>query len=160
MSPSYDGEPLQPVPAIARRVKEIRLRRGLTAKQLGERLAALGVQWDRFTVANLENGKRQNVTVTELLALGEALNVAPVNLLVPPERRPTDEEDPYQVTPETAYGRWAVRQWVRGIRPLPGADEAEFQAEGPPGEYKRLWLLLDMGQAATMGLIVSESDDG
>ncbi|MFF2212875.1 helix-turn-helix transcriptional regulator [Streptomyces antibioticus] len=160
MSPSREAEPLQPVQAIARRVKEIRLRRGLTAKQLGELLTARGIPWDRFTVANLENGKRQNVSVTELLALGDVLNVAPVDLLVPPERRPIDEQDPYQVTPDRAYGRWEVRQWVRGIQPLPGADAEEFHAEGPPGEYGQTWLLIPAKSAVDIGLIASEEDDG
>lgn len=160
MSPSDEAEPLQPVPAIARRVKEIRLRRGLTAKELGERLTAQGIPWDRFTVAGLENGKRQNVTVDELLALSKVLNASPVNLLVPPERRPAEEEDPYRVTPKSTHGRWEVRQWVRGVQPLPGADAAEFHAEGPPREYDKIWLLIDKAQAIGAGIIVSDDDDG
>ncbi|MFF7690564.1 helix-turn-helix domain-containing protein [Streptomyces syringium] len=112
-----------PVPTIALRVKELRGRRGWTAAQLGEALGKHGVRWDRFAVANLENGKRQNVTVQELIALALALDVAPVNLLVPLDDRP------YQLTPTRAEGADTVRAWVRGEEPLPGTDERTFMGE-------------------------------
>lgn len=136
-----------PVSAIARRVKELRNRHGWTAADLGERLATRGVKWDRFTVANLESGKRQNVNVVELLALADALATAPVNLLVPI----TDE--PYQVTAgerERIENADAVREWVRGNKPLPGTDtEAQrtFYAEVAMADIKRRGHIVPLGTA-------------
>ncbi len=54
---------------LARRVKEVRTRRGLTAQQLAEALQEQGVSWQRTTVVKLENGTRENVTFNEVLAL-------------------------------------------------------------------------------------------
>lgn len=123
--------PITPVATIAQRVKQLRGRRGWTAAQLGAELAPHGVRWDRFTVANLENGKRQNVTVNELFALALALDVAPVNLLVPLH------DTPYEVTPSRAEGADAVRSWVRGEEPLPGMEERTFFAEVSTQDMRR-----------------------
>lgn len=116
-------DPVTPVASIAQRVKELRGRRGWTAAQLGKELARHGLRWDRFAVANLESGKRQNVTVNELFALARALDVAPTNLLVPLDDRP------YQVTEDRVENADTVRAWVRGEAPLSGADERTFFAE-------------------------------
>lgn len=113
-----------PVGTIARRVRELRARRGWTAAEPGEELHTRhGLKWDRFTVTKLENGHRQNVTVTELLALASALDVAPVNLLVPLD------DSPYQVTPTRTESADTVRAWVRGEDPLPGTDGRTYHAE-------------------------------
>ncbi|MEU6705771.1 helix-turn-helix transcriptional regulator [Streptomyces wuyuanensis] len=112
-----------PVATIAERVRELRGRRGWSAAKLGEELSEHGVSWDRFAVANLEKGKRQTVTVQELLALAFVLDVAPVNLLVPLDDRA------YQVTTDRTEDADTVRAWVRGEDPLPGRDERMFFAE-------------------------------
>lgn len=116
---------------IAQRVKQLRGRRGWTAAQLGEAASKHGIRWDRFTVASLETGKRQNVTVQELFALALALDVAPVNLLVPLD------DSPYQVTPRRSEGADAVRAWVRGESPLPGTDERTYRAEVSLADLRR-----------------------
>lgn len=112
-----------PVATIAQRVKELRGRRGWTAAHLGTVLGKHGISWDRFTVANLESGKRQNVTVQELFALALALDVSPTNLLVPLDDRA------YQLTPTRTESADLVRAWVRGEEPLPGTDERTYRAE-------------------------------
>jgi len=140
-------EGVSPTAAIAASVRELRKRRGLTAEQLAQRLSAQGIPWDRYTVNKLENGKRQNVTLNEWLALATVLDVAPVHLLVPtwpaplwaegsdsrPEDDPNDDA-PYQVTPTIAVPCWRARQFVRGARPLPGMDPWKFYAERPGHE--------------------------
>jgi transcriptional regulator with XRE-family HTH domain len=120
---SRSETPVGPVATIAQRVKELRGRRGWTAAHLGKELGRHGISWDRFTVANLESGKRQNVTVQELYALALALDVSPTNLLVPLDDRP------YQITPTRAENADMVRAWVRGEEPLPGSDERTYRAE-------------------------------
>ncbi|WP_119581064.1 helix-turn-helix transcriptional regulator [Streptomyces europaeiscabiei] len=141
------GERPTPTSVIAKRVREVRDRRGLTAEQLAERLVNLGVSWQRSTVAKLENGKRENVTVTEWLALAAALNVAPVHLLIPPD---VGEGDTYQVTPETQVSATAARDWIRGRHPLPGARRREFAAEAPDDEWVSFDVTTPDGARAAM----------
>ncbi|WP_327401978.1 helix-turn-helix domain-containing protein [Streptomyces sp. NBC_01288] len=110
MSPEAVG----PVETIGQRVKELRARRGWTAAQLGKELGKHGVRWDRFAVANLETGKRKNVTVTELMALALALDVAPTHLLIPLDDRL------YKITPTYFLPTLDAREWFRGNVPLYG----------------------------------------
>lgn len=117
-----------PVGVIAERVREVRGRLGLTAQQLADRLRDAGLQWDRGTVTKLETGRRQNVSVAELLALARALHAAPVHLLVPLDGRP------YQVTPNEVLGADRVRSWICGDEPLPGTDRRIFRTEVPLDE--------------------------
>jgi transcriptional regulator with XRE-family HTH domain len=115
--------PVTPVSTIAKRIKELRARRGWTAEKLGKELTRHGAKFDRFTISNLESGKRQNVTINELMAIAFVFDVAPVNLLVP------FEDEPYQVTSERIENSDTVRAWFRGEEPLPGTDERTYFAE-------------------------------
>lgn len=158
MSPQPDGA-WTPVRTIAQRVKELRGRRGWTAAQLGERLAEQGVKWDRFTVAGLESGKRQNVSVVEFLALAEVLAVAPVHLLVPLDSAP------YEVTPQRVESADAVRMWMRGEKPLPGTateDARTFYAEVSTADIQRRGHIVPLGTAYEVSSAgdLGERDDG
>jgi transcriptional regulator with XRE-family HTH domain len=113
---------------IARRVKELRKRQGITAQRLGDLLQEQGLRWDRFTVANLESGKRQSVTLTEWLALARVLDVSPLHLLVPLG------EVEFDILPEETVTASGARAWLRGTDPLPGTDERIFRTEVPLSE--------------------------
>ncbi len=121
-----------PVPTISANVKRLRKRKEWTAKELGDRLSALGVPWDRSIVANLENGRRTTVSVVELLALALVLDVAPVHLLVPADAA---DSDLYQVAPESTASVGQVRAWIRGMAALPGTDGRTFWSEVPDHEF-------------------------
>jgi transcriptional regulator with XRE-family HTH domain len=117
----------------ARRVRELRRRRGLTAAQLAERLREVGLDWDRNVVANLETGRRASLDVSELLALALVLDVAPVHLLVP-----LDDDRPYQITPTRIEQSGPVRDWVRGAEPLDGTDARAYWSEVPEVEWQQV----------------------
>lgn len=125
-----------PSDVVAKRVREIRRKHGLTVAQLAQRCAELGMpELTSQAIYNLEAGRkdrqgrrRRAVTVDELLALAAVLDVAPVWLLVPAD---DDDKEPYQVTPTRAELADVVRNWVRGDRPLPGTDWRRYIAEGP-----------------------------
>lgn len=130
---------------LARRVRQARARQELTAQQLADRLRELGVPWDRATVTKLETGRRQNVTLTEWLALARALDVAPVHLLVQPEgpgAAAGEARQPYQVTPTETVTREEARAWMRGMTSLPQTDLRVFYSEVPAEEWGHRWLLL------------------
>jgi transcriptional regulator with XRE-family HTH domain len=122
----HDEEALAPTQAVARQVRAIRERRRMTAAKLAEEMTRVGVKWDRGTVAKLETGRRENVSVAELLALAAVLSVSPVWLLVP-----TVDDAPYKATPTQTEPAQVVRNWIRGDRPLPGTDWRLYVAEGP-----------------------------
>jgi transcriptional regulator with XRE-family HTH domain len=125
-----DRSAARPVETVARRVREVRRRRGLSAAQLAERLRDVGLEWDRSIIANLETGRRAGVDVAELLALAYVLRVAPVHLLIPID----DELAPYHVTPTQAVRAGRARAWVRGDDPL-SADRREYFSEVPEHEW-------------------------
>jgi transcriptional regulator with XRE-family HTH domain len=126
-------EGLSPVATVARRVKEVRGRKGMTAKELADKLRDdAGVKWDRATVTKLETGHRQTLTVVELLALARVLDVAPTHLLVPLDDRP------FQVTPKEVQESGRVRQWLRGEKHLPGTDLQVFYSEVPLAEMRQV----------------------
>ncbi|MGW0782468.1 helix-turn-helix domain-containing protein [Streptomyces sp. NPDC002913] len=97
--------------SIAAEVRRHRQAQGLSAQQLSERCAKLGMPIQRSVLANLESGRRSTVNVAELLVLAAALQVAPAQLLFPVGHRekievlPGVEESPYEAV-----------QWLRGSK--------------------------------------------
>lgn len=100
---------------IAQRIRTLREGARLSGAGLAAEMVKLGVPWNRTTVAKLETGRRESVTVQELLALAAALNVPPVWLLTDPAAG--------QVVP-IANGMqldpWAALLWFIGKVPLHG----------------------------------------
>ncbi|MFI5851566.1 helix-turn-helix domain-containing protein [Micromonospora chalcea] len=94
---------------IAAEVRYWREQRGMTALQLARRTAQLGYQMPRSVLANLENNRRDTITVAELLILAAALDVPPVLLIAPVGR-----ERDIEVLPETRTTPWHVRGWIHG----------------------------------------------
>jgi transcriptional regulator with XRE-family HTH domain len=66
-------------------MRALRQAKNYTAEQLAEQVAKFGVPWKRDVVANLENGRRENITVDELAALALALDVPAIELLIDPD---------------------------------------------------------------------------
>jgi transcriptional regulator with XRE-family HTH domain len=137
-----DATPLSPTQVVAKRVREVRQKRSLTAAQLAEQMTRVGVPWKRGVVAKLESGLREAVSVEELLALAYVLDVAPVHLLVP-----FDDKTPYRATPTQVEPAGAIRDWVRGAWYIDGVDVRGFFSELPDHEFrppdrpggKRVW---------------------
>lgn len=130
---------MTPNERVAKRVAEVRRRRGWTAEQLAQKCREIGAE--NFTTAKVNNieTRRSRVTVDELLILARALDVAPVNLVIPPE---LDPDDRYGITPQVALGAGRIRQWFRGIYPWPNGDRHIYLTETavnewipPPGSY-------------------------
>lgn len=74
-----------------------------------------GIPWNRTTVAKLETGRRESITVQELLALARVLEVPPVWLLVDAKAgTPVPIAEGVEVDP------WAALLWLTGTQPLDG----------------------------------------
>lgn len=128
-----------PSDVVGQRIKELRKKRGWSLADLA-RVCAEKAGADQLTenvIENIEHGRRgkdrrrrRMVTVDELLIFADALDVAPVHLLVP------IEDDEYQVTPKLVEGTGAVREWIRGRYFLDGwTDPRIFVSEVPEREF-------------------------
>lgn len=71
--------------AIADQVRRHRTAQGLTIQALSDRCLDLGVPLSRVTITKIENKAREHVGIEELIALGEALGVSPMDLMFPPD---------------------------------------------------------------------------
>lgn len=116
---------------VARRVREIRDKRGWSAQKLAEKCAEAGAEHlDRDVLANLETGRRRNVSIDEVLVLALVLDVAPIHLFIDP------------ASAFMHVGRWTVaapvvREWVRGNFPLPSQDKRVYRTEVPEYEWEQ-----------------------
>lgn len=128
-----------PTQVVAQRVRELRTRHGWSAQALAERCADAGMpHLVRDVIANLEAGRRETVTIDEVMVLAFVLNVAPVDLFVPPDntvehhKHGTVALTGYAVTPNRLQTPLSsVRGFVVGQNPLPGMDERRYRAERP-----------------------------
>jgi transcriptional regulator with XRE-family HTH domain len=150
MDQNMASSALDPQEVIGDRVRKIREARGMTRDKLAATLQDMGIDWTRLTVNRLEIGRRDNITVKELLALCLALDVAPVDLLVPAHL----SDRSYQVAPKLTASAENVREWLRGeelisahtdpepgipfIKPARVVDIAAFVQWMPEGRGRRV----------------------
>lgn len=74
---------VRPSNGIGKRVANYRRLSGLTARELAER-AGLGLT--RGIITNIENGRKTDITVDQLLAISTVLDVPPVMIALPVDR--------------------------------------------------------------------------
>ena len=94
---------------IGQEIAHQRDKRGMTAQALAERCAELGLPMDRAVIAKLEKGRRQTITVGELLVFARALRIPPLLLVCPLGRL-----DSMEANPGVTASVWAVLKWFTG----------------------------------------------
>jgi transcriptional regulator with XRE-family HTH domain len=119
---------------VADQIRALRDRRGISQQELAD---ALG--WTQSLVARLESGSR-TISVSELLQVSWALDVAPVHLLAA-SFRPQDVpiQGTLRLSPKDA------RDWVRGDTPIPGGDHRSYYdniSEEEWSERQEFWASL------------------
>ena len=108
---------------IAERVKTLRKQARLSGPALAAAMKERGFAWNRTTVAKLETGHRESVSVAELLALAVILGVPPVWLLADPKAgTPVPIAEGIEVDP------WTALMWLTGSQPLAGPDSESRHA--------------------------------
>lgn len=122
---------------IGARVRELRTKMGLSAQKLSDRCVLDGSpNLKRQTISNLENGRRDSVTVDELLALALALRTSPADLLLP-------SEGELAVTPDISMDPTRFLGWLTG--------QGELWGRLTPPEFRqnnrRVQLYLAAGRA-------------
>jgi hypothetical protein len=105
----------------------------MTAQQLAAAMTEHGMKWDRATVAKLETGHRQSISLEEWLTLAYVLNVAPLHLLVPLE-----DDVAYSISPKITDASQRVRAWVAAHSPFLHAPDQEGHPGGSPSWLE--WL--------------------
>lgn len=108
---------------VRHRVREVRDRRGWKQRDLVAELAKVGLKLDPASLARIETGKRA-VKVNELVALAAALEVSPMQLLLP-----SVGSTEVVLTPEVTVSTRDARVWFRAFAPLPGQSDETMRAE-------------------------------
>ena len=124
------GRPVGEV--LARRVEQVRKARGLSQRDVAERLADLGVTMHQTAIAKIEKGDRR-VTIEDALLLAFVLDVAPVNLFLP-----LADNIPMALGNVTVQSG-EMRAWARGFTPLPGQDSRTYLTQVPDGEWAQIY---------------------
>jgi transcriptional regulator with XRE-family HTH domain len=83
MEQRADAWPRRLSATIAAEVRKHRLAQGMSTQQLSDKCASLGLEIPRPVLSNLENGRRENVAIAEILVLSAALEITPIALIFP-----------------------------------------------------------------------------
>ncbi|MFE2132271.1 helix-turn-helix domain-containing protein [Streptomyces sp. NPDC059466] len=112
---------------VAREVRRHRQAQGLSAQQLADRCAQIGMPIQRSVLANLESGRRTTVNIAELLVLAHALDVPPGVLLFP-----VGYEQQTEVLPGGYAEPGFAVEWLAG-RSFLSREAADVFFESPLG---------------------------
>jgi len=124
---------------VAREVRRYRERQRpkMSAQQLADRTAELGMPIPRSVLANLESGRRETVSVAEVLVLAAALNVAPTELICP-----VGFDKQTEMLPGRAMDPLAARRWFTGMLKLDIDDAGAWTMRTPStAEHSNAYLL-------------------
>lgn len=150
-------------------IQRLRLARGLTKKDLADATQGLGRPVPPLGVSRIEAGTRR-VDAGDLVVLADALNVSPLDLLLPPRANdePYELSSGHTVTSRTAWlwalGRGPAMDWEPGEGVSladPGADpaiatesyERELEFGRLRSEYMRLALPPELRRAGDHPLV-------
>lgn len=104
---------------VARELRRHRERRGLSAQELADACAEMGMPMQRSVIANFENGRRASVGVAELLVFAAVLKIPPVWLIAP-----MGFEESVRILPKDDGDPYAAAMWFCGGNARDGEEEA------------------------------------
>lgn len=134
---------------FARRLKEVRTRRGWSQTELAMRLEDFGRPMLRQTIANLENpehSRARHVPLEDVLAIAAVLGVAPVHMFVPLEddtrvrlfERTIRDDEGSVVQDLGVVPAFIARAWVRGQGTVGEYNHRVFFSEMPEREREAM----------------------
>jgi len=98
---------------VGGQIKRWRQTRKLSAQRLSDLTAELGERIPRTVIINLENQRRDYVSLAEILVLAAGLNIPPYLLIAP-----VGIEDSVEILPEVDSSPWRTRGWLMGAVPV------------------------------------------
>ncbi|WP_329446581.1 helix-turn-helix transcriptional regulator [Streptomyces canus] len=113
---------------IAQEIRRHRLAAGMSAQQLSDACAALGADIPRTVISNIENGRRTNVSVAEVLVFARALGQPPAALVFPAgyvsevEYLPSKTSDPLEAEDWWSGQNLAPDQRMKALYAWPPSD--------------------------------------
>jgi transcriptional regulator with XRE-family HTH domain len=145
------SKPIRASDAVAALVKQLRLRRGVTVKDLAGKCRDLGAEQLTANVLTNIEVRRRDVSVDELLVLALALDVAPAYLLTP-----GDASTSIAVTASEVHPADAVEQWILGTAPLLSSGSTpyvQYAIERAAGRGQQTDHASALLRARTSGLV-------
>ena len=103
---------------VAQQVRHYRNARGMSAQNLSDACADLGLPIHRSVIANFENGRRAKLDLGELFVIAQALDVAPIALMLP-------DDGCIEVGGGRSMERAEAVAWIAGARTPPELDELD-----------------------------------
>jgi transcriptional regulator with XRE-family HTH domain len=112
---------------VGRRLRDVRARRGLSAQDVADLCAEVGVpELNRSVIANLENGRRASVSIEEVLVLAYVLRVPPVLMFTP-----IGTSDNLKIAPKVTQLPMQALIWASGEEPQPRDDQVTRELAAP-----------------------------
>jgi transcriptional regulator with XRE-family HTH domain len=137
--------------AVRVNVASVRKQRGLTLRDVSDRLAQIGHPMAHNTVSEIERGARR-VDVDDLTALAVALGVSPISLLLPGMPGAEDPDVKVQVTgvEHRVYlgdlWHWLQANIIKGAPPSwASVSRPLFEANGIPAWEHAQWMKVTDG---------------
>ena len=113
---------------VGQRVADFRRERGMRREDLAQRVAEVTgdpAYLSAPTIGNIETGRpgsdgirRRTVSVDELLVLAKALDVMPIQLLLP-----TEPDESVEIIPSQHVAVFKALRWLKGDDPFPGDEK-------------------------------------
>lgn len=141
--------------AIGQRIQAERKRREITAQGLADATERLGYTVTRNTIASLENGRKELLSLQELVVLARALEIAPVALMYPIDTNDMVRvpADPPVEVPAFRAARWFSGEYFTAPEVSQGSeheygwgdyDETTGQYDGYTFPENESWRLGDL----------------
>jgi transcriptional regulator with XRE-family HTH domain len=120
---------------IAAEVRRYRKARKMSVQSLADRCEELGYPIPRPVLSNLETGRRESITVAELLVLSAALDVPPVLLGIP-----LGAPEEIEILPGQPVSTWHAARWWEGRSAYPAAAAPTNPLGADPDESLPLFF--------------------
>lgn len=117
---------------IGKRIQAARQSRGLTAQGLSDLTETYGYGVSRNTIASVETGRKELITLKELVTIARALEVAPLALMYPLDVK---AQASIPADPPTSVPGWHAARWFTGEYALPAEVDDDRADEYGRGDY-------------------------
>ncbi|WP_052466534.1 helix-turn-helix domain-containing protein [Mobilicoccus massiliensis] len=138
---------------IGAEIARLRKEEGLSQTDLCERCAGFGFPIVRNTVVGLETGRREGITVHELVVIARALSVSPAELLFPGAKDgPQDRTDPEDGEAQIEY--------MPGVTMPASAAWKNFHGRSSPASVRLVQANIQVRRAAELldGLVQEQRE--